>query len=539
MQYSLVAVNIDSIIGSGAEAVTQYKSYDVDSECHVVMDGNLIGGYIQLDNETRWWVHHPKEKGFVVKRVTLKDEGEADPVLKEWGPFGSITDYSTEDVRLFKWFTTYFYAHYAESDPDPDCFPNSVLKWQRRLTAFQPIRSKLKYGSMSIYKSLDMRMDDRHTVMKPGRAISTMFPELEHKQVILLVDDFLKEFVPRTLTISVAKDRAAFKLAYGGTQSPMENIQTTHNRKSSASSCMRYDFDHLDCHPAEAYASGDFIVVMALDQKGLVAGRCVVYTGDDCIGPQAGPIYGVSEQALDMIEDHLGEMDAETDTPHWGAARLLAIPANGDNEGGYIAPYLDTEPRMLEVTSDGKYLVQDDTGSIDASSYSGVLGGYENHCNCCGEGLAEHESIWSEYCETDFCEDCWHNEHFHCEYSEESHHNDEAVTAYRLDRKGIKEELRVSEWSVNQGDCFVMCVGGEHWHIDDVQYCEGDDEWISPEDIDDYFRSDWDEELHLVVAMCTLVDGETVSKQELDDDDGTWELNDDCLWENKQEEVDI
>lgn len=539
MQYSLVAVNIDSIIGSGAEAVTQYKSYDVDSECHVVMDGNLIGGYIQLDNETRWWVHHPKEKGFVVKRVTLKDEGEADPVLKEWGPFGSITDYSTEDVRLFKWFTTYFYAHYAESDPDPDCFPNSVLKWQRRLTAFQPIRSKLKYGSMSIYKSLDMRIDDRHTVMKPGRAISTMFPELEHKQVILLVDDFLKEFVPRTLTISVAKDRAAFKLAYGGTQSPMENIQTTHNRKSSASSCMRYDFDHLDCHPAEAYASGDFIVVMALDQKGLVAGRCVVYTGDDCIGPQAGPIYGVSEQALDMIEDHLGEMDAETDTPHWGAARLLAIPANGDNEGGYIAPYLDTEPCMLEVTSDGAYLVQDDTGSIDASNYSGVLGGYENYCNCCGEGLAEYESMWSEYCETDFCEDCWHNEHFHCEYSEESHHNDEAVTAYRLDRKGIKEELRVSEWSVNQGDCFVMCVGGEHWHIDDVQYCEGDDEWISPEDIDDYFRSDWDEELHLIVAMCTLVDGDTVSKQELNDDDGTWELNDDCLWENKQEEMDI
>ena len=537
MQYSLVAVNIDSIIGSGAEAVTQYKSYDVDHA--EVQMGNLVGGYITLDNDTKWWVRLPQIAGFVVKRVTPKDEGEADPVLKEWGPFDSIPDYSTEDVRLFRWFTTYLYAHYAESDTDPDCFPNSVFKWQRRLTAFQPIRSKLKYGSMSIYKSLDMRIDDRHTVMKPGRAISTMFPELEHKQVILLVDDFLKEFVPRTLTISVAKDRAAFKLAYGGTQSPMENISTTHNRKSSSSSCMRYDFDHLDCHPAEAYASGDFIVVMALDQKGLVAGRCVVYTGDDCIGPQAGPIYGVSEQALDMIEDHLGGMDAETDNPHWGAAKLLAIPASDEGDGRYIAPYLDTEPRMLEVTSDGKYLVQDVCGSIDASNYSGVLGGHENHCTHCGAGLDEHESMWSEYCEEDFCEDCWHNEHFYCEYSEESYHNDQAVRAYKLDSSGTKQSLVVSEWAVNHGDSFVICVDDEYWHIDDAQYCEGDDEWISPEDIGDYFTSDWDGELHLVVAMCTLVEGETVSRQELNDDDGTWELNDDCLWENKQEEMDI
>ena len=537
MQYSLVAVNIDSIIGSGAEAVTQYKSYDVDSKCHVEMEGNLIGGYITLDNDTQWWVHLPKEKGFVIKRVTLKDEGEADPVLKEWGPFDSIPDYSTEDVRLFRWFTTYFYEHYA--GVEADCYPTSAFKWQRRLTAFQPIRSKLKYGSMSIYKSLDMRIDDRHTVMKPGRAISTMFPEWEHKQVILLVDDFLKEFVPRTLTISVAKDRAAFKLAYGGTQSPMENIQTTNNRKSSSSSCMRYDFEHLDCHPAEAYASGDFTVVTALDQKGLVAGRCVVYTGDDCIGPQAGPIYGVSEQALDMIEDHLGEMDAETDTPHWGAARLLAIPASGEGEGRYIAPYLDTEPRMLSLTDDGKYLIQDDSGDIDASNYSGVLGGFESHCTHCGAGLDEHESIWSEYCEEDFCEECWHNEHFYCEYSEESYHNDEAVTAYRLDRCGKLEVLTVSEWAVTHGDYFVQCSDGEHWHIDDTQYCEGDDEWISPDDIGDYFTSDWDGELRSVMSLCNLVDGDKVSFQELKDHSGIWEKNAEGLWENTQEEMEL
>ena len=537
MQYSLVAVDIDSIIAMGGDAVTQYKTYEVENNHKVFEGSELLACCIRMDNGVTWYVVHPKANGFVVKRRIVADEHEADPVLKQWGPWGDVRDYNTRDDRLYRWFTTYFNTNFSTNSFEID--HDSKFKWARRLASFQPIRSKLKYGSISIYKSLDMNLDDRHTAMKPGRAISTMFPELEHKQVIFLVDKFLNEFVPRSLTISVANDRAAFKAAYAGTQSPMENISTTHNHKSSDNSCMRYAFEHLSCHPAEAYASGDFIVVAAFDQNGLVAGRCVVYTGDELVGPQAGPIYGVSEQALDMIEEHLGEMNAETSHPHWEGARLLAIPASGEGEGRYIAPYLDTEPRMLEVTSDGKYLVQDDSGSIDASNYSGVLGGYENHCGHCGAGLDEHESMWSEYCEQDFCEECWYNEHFNCEYSGESHHNEQSTTAYRLDHKGNKEQLMVSEWAVNQGDCFIMCADGEHWHIDDAQYCEGDDEWISPDDMGDYFTSDWDGELHLVVAMCTLVDGETVSRQELNDDDGTWELNDDCLWENKQEEMDI
>ena len=111
MQYSLVAVNIDSIIGSGAEAVTQYKSYDVDHA--EVQMGNLVGGHITLDDGDKWWVHQPKEVGFVVKRVILKDEGEADPVLKEWGSWDSIEDYEIKDARLHRWFTTYFNTNFS------------------------------------------------------------------------------------------------------------------------------------------------------------------------------------------------------------------------------------------------------------------------------------------------------------------------------------------------------------------------------------------------------------------------------------------
>ena len=540
MQYSLVAVDIDSIIAMGGDAITQYKTYEVEDSAHKVFEGSeLLACCIKMDNGITWYVVHPKANGFVVKRRIVADDNEADPVLKQWGPWDDVQDYNTRDDRLYRWFTTYFNTNFSTNSFEYD--PNSKFKWSRRLSAFQPIRSKLKYGSISIYKSLDMNLDDRHTAMKPGRAISTMFPELEHKQVIFLVDKFLNEFVPRTLTISVANDRAAFKAAYAGIQSPMENIRTTHNRKSSDNSCMRYAFEHLRCHPAEAYASGDFIVVAAFDQKGLVAGRCVVYTGDDLIGPQAGPIYGVSEQALDMIEEHLGKINAETSHPHWEGAKFLALPENDSqvDPKTFIAPYLDVEPRALTICRDGKYLIQDGGGELDANNYSGVLGGYEHHCHHCGDGVDEHDALFSEYLEVDLCEECWHNEHFYCEYSQESYHNDEAVTAYRLDRCGKQEVLTVSEWAVTHGDYFVHCSDDENWHIDDAQYCEGDGEWISPDDMGDYFTSDWDEELHSVVALCNLVDGDKVSKQELEDHPGIWEKNAEGLWENTQEEMEL
>ena len=147
-----------------------------------------------------------------------------------------------------------------------------------RIRAFNARRSDKYKGKIKVFQSHKDRDDDREVAMKPGRAISLMFPELDHKTLIGITDGFLQRFAPRKLTVHESTEPAKFYLAYAGEQSENENINTTWARKHMAHSCMRYDFNHLEVHPAEVYASGDFKIIYVLDQDDLVAGRCVVAT---------------------------------------------------------------------------------------------------------------------------------------------------------------------------------------------------------------------------------------------------------------------
>lgn len=537
MRYSLVAVNV-SPDWDLAEYVTPYKTYDVEHEhpsAPVVTADNsrdLVGGFVTLDNGKGYWLHRPDQDGFIIKKMLTVDESELDPVIKGWGSWSEIPVGGTSDAELFSWFVNYIVNHSTFGMPDP-----KVFDFDRRLRAFSPIRSKLSPGKISIYKDLGMRIEDRHTAMKPGRAFTAMFPEVEHKQVIMFVDSFLQKFAKRDLTLSVSRDREAFKLAYSGDQAPMENIDTTWTRKSSAYSCMRYDFEHLKCHPAEVYGSGDFEIITVFDSDKRIAARCVVYVAHDSGIPQAGPIYGVSEQALDMVEHHLIGRCAEIRNPDWCGARLIAVPecAREDPPTSFIGPYLDVEPRTLDLTCDEEYLEQTHGGEIDASNYQGIISSGGLQCICCGDRINEDSANFSEYYEGDCCEDCYLENHFFCEYAQESFHINDSRTAFALDGLGRTEELTVSSWAVEEGDMFVRCKDRKDWHIDDVQYCEWDDEWISPPDMDDYFRSDWDGELYCNSVHCETVDGEEVSRQELDQD-GTWKINSESKWYKEEEE---
>jgi len=143
-------------------------------------------------------------------------------------------------------------------------------------------------------------------------------------------------------------------------------------------------------HPAEAYASGDFTIVYALDQNDLVAGRCVVYTNN--VPPQAGPVYGVSEQAIDCIEKRLAQMGARTGhDASWIGAWLKRV----EYDGGFIGPYLDLTPQSLLDMDD--HLEVSRMGDIDASQYNGILGGHHTSCSQCNENLSEDEYWYSEH----------------------------------------------------------------------------------------------------------------------------------------------
>ena len=505
------------------EGLTPFKDYPVQDLSKGV-DSNDIAGKITLDNGKSFFFVSHSLQGFIVKRVYTENPDETDLVLRKWGAYEDYQYFSAQDRRLRHWIG-------CQMDIKGLAHPSHNVKTTSRLLAFEPMRSKIASGKISIFQCQKDRDNDRQVAMKPGRALTLMFPELDHKSIITLVDEFLQEFAPRNLTLRKSRDADDFIKAYSHEQSPTENIDTTWSRKSSASSCMRYEFDNLSTHPVAAYASGDFEIVYTTDQEDRIASRCVVWmTHPDDI-PQAGPVYGVSEQSIDMIDAYLNSIGATfSKNANWVGARLKAI-RNGYDQ--YIAPYIDLEPQSLDLTHCGKYLRVSHHGDISASDYGGVLGNAYS-CTMCDCTLSEDDTYYSETTDETYCHECYYERHFHCEYFQEDCHVDDGTITLSENGWGIQSQL-VSNNCLQ--DHFVHCEDDdEWWHEDDAHYCESEEKWISPRNRDEYFTSDWDDHLYPKSVMCETVDGDTVARDELDE---TWELNSDNLWEMKQEEMDI
>ena len=525
--YTIRAVDMDTFrVCNYPFEVEPYQPYSFEPVSFLDNEGNRpAAGYVWV-GEDKHYVVHPHLNGFVVKKVYVEDENETDPVLRAWGSYAHLNLWEMPDHRLQKWLEKIFINLLSGA------YDHNVCKIRYRLCAFGPRRSERFHPKVSVWQSLENRDNDRVTAMKPARAFALMFPELDHKAIIQLTDQYLQEFAPREFTIHVSKEADDFRRAYAGEQSPNENIDTTPFRKHLAHSCMRYDFDNLPMHPAEAYASGDFTIVYATDQNNLVAGRCVVYTAEQ--PPQAGPIYGVSEQAIDCIQQRLEAMGTDmTGCASWRGAKLRRV----EYDGGFIGPYLDLTPQSLDDMGD--HLVVASRGEIDASQYNGVLGGHHTQCCQCNERLSEDEYWYSEHTSEHYCESCYYDEHVYCDYLGDTVHTDQTIVCWRVGYGGQHESVQVYEVIVNDGDVFVECTDNEYWHIDDAVFCEHQQEFISPDDIGDYFTSDWDGELYHNDQRCDLVNGETVSKYELDEDGNIWQKNDDDEWEPVQEELEL
>ena len=512
-----------------ADAVVPYGEHkfdDIEWTINTGGDKLPISGVVHLSTGGQYRVFAPTSKGFVVQKAYKMDMSETDLVLREWGDYNEYNMWDCNDKRLQDWLQVY-----VNNMLDTD---HLKCKPTYRLRAFGPRRSEKFFGKITLWQTQKNRDEDRLTAMKPARAIKMMFPELDHKSIILMTDAFLQEFAPRELTLHTSKDADEFAFAYSGEQSATENVKTTPGRKSMACSCMRYEFDNLSAHPATAYASGDFTVIYTTDQNNHVASRCVVYYKEGQ-PRQAGPVYGVSEQAIDMIEEYLHKLKVTLyeNGACWIGARLQRI----EEDGGFLAPYIDLTPQSL--TDTGDYLEVCRRGEIDASQYHGILGGHYTSCYECGEPLSEDEYYYSEYTGEHYCESCYYDVHTYCDYWQETVHNDQMITCWRVGYGGQHETVLVYERIVHDGDVFVECTDNEYWHIDDAVFCESQQEFISPDDIGDYFTSDWDGELYHNDQKCELEDGDTVSREELDNDHNVWKINDDGLWEQVQEELEL
>ena len=516
-----------------AEQLELYKNYDVEMpDIHLHHDNTrtLNGGAIVV-NDMRFLVSMPQENGFVVKRDWSAPD-EIDPILKAWGNYDDVDMFRDRDNTLVTWFDkAYIQVTGGPFNATPE------IKGVLRARCFAPRRSKRFAPKITMFQSARDRFErEREVAMKPARAFSLMFPELEHKQIIQLTDEYLDRFATRKLFLKEGSDAKDFVKAYSWTQAPTDNINTTYQRKSSASSCMRYDFDHLPVHPVSVYASGDFKILWSEDADGKIASRCVVRVMPDGIY-RGGPIYGVSEQAIDLLEHHIVATGGEYGCDGaWEGARLLRKPVDDDPDAFY-APYLDPEPRRLH--DNGEYLVIQDDGEIDASQYSGILNDHACYCENCNAGLSEDEMYFSEYTECTYCNDCYYDEHFYCEYADADYHIDQSYMVYIPygNRNGYTEE-RVSDWAVEYGDHFMFCENDdEYWHTELAYFCEHEDIYVSQRAIDagTYFISDWDFECYPIDQKAVTDSGDTVSIEEAKDADLEYDETNN-IWNVKEEE---
>lgn len=478
--------------------------------------------YRLLDNRGGGvWMYRSEEgTHFKVERVT--EPKPFDDVLTKWG-----TDYDKYISMCKDWF----YGPAAEFIRDEVGKLDLGVNIYARVQHFMPVQSRKVRGQIAIYQTRQKQERDLQTAMKPGRVFKFMFPELSDAQVEVLVDKYRQEFPVTEYKLTVADDMASFKFAYSGTQEPMQNPYTTSARKSLANSCMRYTFDNLPHHPAEAYASGEFKVFYTTGPRGHVGSRCVVWYGHSSGRPVAGPIYGVCEHSIDIIAEALEKESAFMyGEESWKGAKMLKLP----HDGGVIAPYLDGSYQYLKDCGD--WLTVGDHGAYDASSYNGVLGVPNYTCYECGDEFHENDVYYSDSRDEYYCESCYRDSHTRCDHYDEYYHNDEIMAVYYMHR-GRRRELQVSERAVNNG-YYIYCESdGEYWKEDDV-VLDHNDEYLDPVTAaSDYFLCAWSDKYWPNDQMAEFADGsQPVALPEVEADGGYY-LNDDGKWEKKEEEA--
>ena len=365
------------------------------------------------------------------------------------------------------------------------------------LDIYWPNIDKDEPAAMFIYPNLAARDKGRsgRRGVRIGRALRKMFPQLLDFEIDSLVDAVKSKLMPREYTVHTGSSAKDFAKAYSHTQVSPENLDTGWHKKHSVNSCMRYKFDHMPNHPAEAYASGDFDVIWLEDDGGRIGGRVVVAksrAGVE-IKPKAGPIYAVSEMAYKKLRAFISFAEIELgDNQSWVGCQLKAIPY----QGGYIAPYLDYEPRQLEEKYAGgskvtKLEISRD-GDIDASQYNGLLmtGGC---CSCLECGDTVEESYQYTRDGDSYCENCYHSLFFCCDYCEEDMPRDEATDVNTVNRWGNQHMVWCEHCSSHHA---VETESGELWDEDHV-YTTGDGIVISQDEYDnDYFMCDLVEEIY-------------------------------------------
>lgn len=395
-----------------------------------------------------------------------------------------------------------------------------IAEVYKLIEAFHPNLNPDEQGFIAIWPDKKARGQGRkgRVYLRYGRAIRKMFPVLTDKELEVIVDKAREKFSEKTYKLHSGQERADFRHAYATEHDVYENPSCNYTRKHLSTSCMRYSFDRLKCHPTEAYASGDFTIFWA-ERSGKIAGRCVVMTADN--DWHAGPIYGVSEKAMNEIwakinNDCPGQV-YDSEAACWEGAKMLNIE-HGKNS--VIAPYLDVTPRHISKHSD-EFLVIDECGEYDASNYQGVLSALV--CCQCEENICDGDHMYHE--DDLYCETCYHDTYSNCERCGNIEVHEDFAPVY-VALYGNTSHPYEENWCYYCRDCHaVETVNGETW-CDRSVLVTYNGNYIPERDLDEgYFYSEWDGQIYECDLMVE-VNGETVSRIELENQPLPYKQND-------------
>ena len=362
-----------------------------------------------------------------------------------------------------------------------------------------------------IYPTVDARAKGRtaRTPMRIGRALRRMFPVLTDVEVDTLVDRIKDDLFAKEWTVKRGREAEDFRHAYAHTRAPDQNLATTVAKKMLCTSCMRYEFEHLPNHPAEAYASGEFEIIWLEDRQGRIGGRCVVWMEPET--PQPGPIYAVAEEAYDLIHAALPENCGDFYDSDWSGALLKSIPY----DGGYVAPYIDTRTKWLTDASPN-YLQIDSRGEIDGNCYTGILGQDERpECVACGDRVHGDDVYHNDNGET-YCSYCYGETYIHCEHCHEEGFREDSSTVYMANRYSRHYAETWCEHCTSNNA--IEVTNGDVWQLDDTFELADTDDRVSIVQLEDgeYFLCDWNEVAYEMTELCNLGEGLSVSREALD-----------------------
>ena len=380
---------------------------------------------------------------------------------------------------------------------------------------FQPSPAVGDPTKMAIYESRGKYAAERRTIGKPARMIKKICPALTEAMCNDFAVWWQETFAIDTaqFVITESLDQSDFVAAYVSDQSKTFDPSFVgilgHSFKSLQGSCMRHDFDDLPIHPAAAYASGDFKIVMAKDSAGAIAARCVVSVAQSGIArpkPFAGAVYTTSDAVSQLMALHLESTGCIPDSD-WIGSRMVKI----EHDLGVILPYVDGH---RDLTDHGDFLVFEHRGNITANQTCGYVKTAGETCCECGDSYdPETEGYYVDGFGC-VCGHCLNSEFTFCGEESEYIRNSDCETVYNYTSRGrINQETVSRHYAENSGN-YVVTVSGDFWAMDDVVYVESWDAYF-PNQSDEVFQSAVDDQ-HYHISEYVDHDGQGMTTDQRD-----------------------